>query len=148
MTSSSSSVYNIDGKEKNKLMYAISALLSRALLQRRPRYAPMSSPDESTSEPRPTSPTTSILARFPVEILLHVVSFLPPESAVSLSLLSKYSYATLNSHIDITLGRGPQDKKHLLHLLEIDWPDLMACHGCNILYPWKRSPDQYICRER
>lgn len=128
-------------------MHSFFSLLSRARLRRRPNHAPSSSPGELPREPYPAPSTASILARFPVEVLLHVISYLPPESAISLSLASKYYYATLSPHVDLTLSRSPQNKKRLLRLLEVDWPDMMACHGCNVLYRWKQTPVKYVCWE-
>ncbi|RMZ83576.1 hypothetical protein DV738_g1127, partial [Chaetothyriales sp. CBS 135597] len=85
-----------------------------------------------------------LLARFPVEILLHIVSFLPPESAVSLSLVSRHYYTLLSRDVDLTLKQNQPAKKRLLRLLEVDWPHLMACHACNMLFSWKWKPNRAL----
>ena len=102
--------------------------------------------------PSPWKPPYPYLEEVPVEMILHIASFLPTESAVCLSLASKSLHQALNQRIDMRFSNpetDPAAKKRFARLLEIDVPGLISCHGCSVLHRWNRrstSMRPYLCR--
>lgn len=92
----------------------------------------------------PRSLTASALTLLPTELLPHLASFLPVENVACLALTSKYFHSTLSTEIDITLP-NPEQKNRFLRLLERDFPQLLTCRTCNILYRWNRWFRSYEC---
>lgn len=86
----------------------------------------------------PAKQPSPTLATLPLEILLQIVSYLPAESIVCLSLTSKDYYAALSTRFAMTFTDTDM-KERFIRLLEEDVPDLMVCRGCNILYRWRRT---------
>jgi hypothetical protein len=79
------------------------------------------------------------LSHLPIELLLSITAFLPPESVAALGLISKGFF----SFVSIARSQLRSDaliKQRFLLLLEEDLPDYLLCHTCNKLYNWRTSP--------
>ncbi|KAK1584823.1 uncharacterized protein LY79DRAFT_560089 [Colletotrichum navitas] len=73
--------------------------------------------------------------RLPPEIMLMVISYLPPEAVLSLALTCRSLYCSYFPESPILNARS---KAALLTLLERDVPKLLYCSECAILHPWRR----------
>ncbi len=94
------------------------------------------------NHPSSWKPPRPYLSEIPTELFLSIVDFLPPESAVCVSLLSRYHHEVLRTRIDMKFQRqatSTSDKMRFVRLLERDIPKLIACNNCNKLYPWRRN---------
>lgn len=80
----------------------------------------------------------STLDKLPVEILLHIASFLPTSSIACLSLTSKWYHQVLSDQFDPKWRNNRTEKRRFLQLLEDDLPEQMLCSICNTLY--RRHP--------
>lgn len=132
------------GTRGSRFLELLSRLLKRFtpsihLIQHRPSFYSFFQKDEV-----PRAPTASALTLLPTELLLHIASFLPVENAVCLALTTKYFHSTLSTEIDMTLP-NPEQKNRFLRLLERDFPQLLTCRTCNILYRWNRWFRSYEC---
>jgi F-box-like len=92
------------------------------------------------------------LARLPVELLLLIFAFLPPESVAAAGLASKDLFDRVLS-TDGYLFCDPLVKQRFLLLLEQDLPSHILCYTCNKLYNWRKSPilvslQRYCCPAR
>jgi hypothetical protein len=77
--------------------------------------------------------------RLPLELISHIMHFLPPESCAALSLVSKAFYWCCSQSLRIsdTLA-DPTAKRRFLLLIERDQPQLLLCAYCNMLYKWRK----------
>jgi F-box-like len=96
----------------------------------------------------------STLVQLPVELLLLILTSLPPESVVAVSLTCKDFFHLIPVGGGVVAGKNAAlDKQRLLLLLERDLPDYLLCYTCNKLYRWKRdriavSSYRYTCPGR
>lgn len=77
------------------------------------------------------------LDKLPVEILLHIASFMPTSSIACMSLTSKWYHQVLSNQFDPKMQDDQTEKRLFLRLLEDDLPEQMVCSSCNTLYHWQ-----------
>lgn len=87
---------------------------------------------------------SSRLERLPVEVLLHIIFFLPASSIACLSLTSRWHHEALKNRADPKMRHDHLEKARFIRLIEDDLPDMMACCICNILYHWQKWR-RYMC---
>lgn len=91
------------------------------------------------------------LRDLPLELILGIVEFLPPESAAALSLSCQYLYMILkNKYLGSLQATSRGDWYLFLKLLEKELPDYIACFYCRILHSINSSEEatRYIPAER
>lgn len=79
------------------------------------------------------------LSSLPVEILLHIVDFLPPSSAACLVLCSRDLFTIFGCRFLHSL-RAPnavREKRRFLVALQKDLPDWLLCYPCSVFHPVK-----------
>ncbi|RVX66046.1 hypothetical protein B0A52_10134 [Exophiala mesophila] len=120
-------------------MNALLSLIEWILL----RLLGLLSPKITCSSPLPSvqvqAGRTSTLERLPVEVLLCIVSSLPTSSIACMSLTSKWHHEALFDQFDPKWRDDDTEKARFLRLLEEDFPEMIVCCACNILYRWKKS---------
>ncbi len=85
--------------------------------------------------PRPVALESSMLGNLPLELILYIARFLPPESASSFSLCCRPIYFTLGTQYLKTLEEDQQlDRYNFLALLERDLPNYISCYYCKKLH--------------
>ncbi|KAF7890626.1 hypothetical protein EAF00_008941 [Botryotinia globosa] len=91
-------------------------------------------PQKSTPSTRPDALLSSILKDIPVEILLHIMGFLPLESAVIFSLTCLQLKEKLGSEYFSRIASSNEHTLPLLNLIVLDLPNCVACSACNRLH--------------
>ena len=78
---------------------------------------------------------SSAFRKLPPELVLHVTTFLGPDSAASFSLSCRSFYHTLGRrHLDILKANTRLYRRSFLAGLERDLPNHILCHYCNTLH--------------
>ncbi len=89
----------------------------------------------SRIRPRPIALESSALSKLPLELILHIACFLPPDSASSFSLCCRPIYFTLGNQYLKALEENEQlDRYNFLTLLERDLPNHISCCYCKKLH--------------
>ena len=79
--------------------------------------------------PRPFPLESSALSKLPLELILHIARFLPPDSAPSFSLCCQPIYFILRTQYLKALEENEQlDRYKFLTLLERELPNYIACY--------------------
>lgn len=92
-----------------------------------------------------SDPPEAPLLNLPIEILLSIESYLLYQHAICLSLTCKKAYNIFFQRNKSTRRRHSRDK-HLLFLLERDYPNLLTCPIHEKLYAWRRQKGKrYQC---
>jgi hypothetical protein len=85
--------------------------------------------------PRPIALESSGLSKLPVELVLHIAQFLPPDSASSFSLCCRPIYFILGTQYLKALEENEQlDRYKFLTLLERELSNYIACYYCKKLH--------------
>jgi hypothetical protein len=93
---------------------------------------------------RPIALESSSLRSLPLELILHIAQFLPPESTLSFCLCCWPIYSTLKSqYVKIIKDDQQLDCYKFLKLLERDLPDYISCYYCRKLHAIKKA-HQYL----
>jgi hypothetical protein len=86
-------------------------------------------------QPRPIALESSALGKLPLELILRIAQFLPPDSASSFSLCCRPIYFTLGTQYLKALEENEQlDRYKFLTLLERELPNYIACYYCKKLH--------------
>lgn len=86
-------------------------------------------------QPRPIALESSALGKLPLELILRIARFLPPDSASSFSLCCRPIYFTLGTQYLKALEENEQlDRYKFLTLLERELPGCIACYYCKKLH--------------
>ena len=97
---------------------------------------------------RPIALESSSLGSLPLELILHIAQFLPPESTLSFCLCCWPIYSTLKSqYVKIIKDDQQLDRYKFLTLLERDLPDYILCYYCRRLHAIKKA-HQYFYNNR
>jgi hypothetical protein len=92
---------------------------------------------------RPVALKSSVLGTLPNEIILQIISFLPPESAASFSLCCLQIYSRLGRECLKSLEEEPSDRFKFLAILEREHSEYMLCYYCKKLHKIC-LPEQYL----
>lgn len=88
-----------------------------------------------SSRPRPIALELSALGKLPPELIIHIASFLPPDSAPSFSLCCRPIYFSLGTQYLKALEENEQLHRYkFLTLLERELPNYIACYYCKKLH--------------
>ncbi len=87
-----------------------------------------------SSRPRPIALELSALGKLPPELIIHVASFLPFDSAPSFSLCCRPIYFTLGTQYLKALENEQWHRYKFLTLLERELPNYIACYYCKKLH--------------
>jgi hypothetical protein len=99
---------------------------------------------ESSSLTRPIALESSSLSSLPLELILYIARFLPPESTLSFCLCCWPIYSILKSqYVKIIKDDQQLDRYKFLTLLEQDLPDYILCYYCRRLHAMKKA-HQYL----
>jgi hypothetical protein len=89
---------------------------------------------------RPIALESSSLGSLPLDLILHIAQFLPPESTLSFCLCCWPIYSTLKSqYVKIIKDDQQLDRYKFLTLLERDLPDYILCYYCRRLHAIKKA---------
>jgi hypothetical protein len=80
-----------------------------------------------------------IFSRLPMEILLHIVDYLPASSAASFSLSCLQIERLIGDQCIKSLADSFRNTSAFLNLLERDLPDQVACSSCNKLHKMENA---------
>lgn len=85
--------------------------------------------------PRPIALESSALGKLPLELILYISRFLPPESALSFSLCCRSIYMTFGTRYFKAIQEDEQfDRYTFLTLLERELPNYISCYYCKKLH--------------
>jgi F-box domain len=87
----------------------------------------------SRERQRPAALSASILNKVPVEILVYILDYLPPESAVAFSLSCMHLKYLLGTQHFLRVA-STEDTLALLNLLALDLPNHVVCSTCKRLH--------------
>jgi hypothetical protein len=103
---------------------------------------------EFSSLGRPIALKFSLLGSLPLELILYITQFLPPESTLSFCLCCWPIYSILKSqYVKIIKDDQQLDRYKFLTLLEQDLPDYILCYYCRRLHAMKKA-HQYLYYKR
>lgn len=93
---------------------------------------------------RPIALESSALDILPLELILHIARFLPPESTLSFSLCCWPIHSILQSqYIKIIKEVQHLDRYKFLTLLERDLPNHILCYSCKRLHAMKNAHEHF-----
>jgi hypothetical protein len=88
----------------------------------------------SRKRQRPAALLSSILNRVPLDILVCIIEYLLPESAVAFSLTCKHLKYLLGTRYIKKVNSSTKDTLALLNLLALDLPNHIVCSPCGRLH--------------
>lgn len=91
-------------------------------------------------KPRPIALESSLLGCLPLELIIYIAQFLPPESTLSFSLCCWPIYSILKSqYTKIIKDDQELNRYEFLALLERDLPGYILCYHCRTLHAIKKA---------
>jgi hypothetical protein len=88
----------------------------------------------SRERQRPAALSTSILNKASVDILVYIMNYLPPESAVAFSISCMHLKYLLGTQHFSRVTSSTEDTVALLNLLALDLPNHVVCFACKRLH--------------